>query len=130
MMKLSRKVRMRIIMGIAIVLIGYGLLDRAFHFNVDPKIVNNVSMVIMIIAFALLFTRDQKSQEQEASGNDGNSGVDEISGEKGSPDRISEGQQNDGGIPGGTQGDNEILEDPQSDDGISGEQDGEKKDND
>jgi hypothetical protein len=55
-MKLSRKHRLTIIVIIAATLILYGILDRIFTFNVNPKTVNNVSMFLMIGAFALLFS--------------------------------------------------------------------------
>lgn len=62
-MKLERKHKLRIIMAIAILLILYGVLDGIFGFNVDPKIVSNVSMVFMILAFALLFSGRGKKED-------------------------------------------------------------------
>ena len=55
-MKLERKHKLRIVVVIAVLLILYGILDGIFSFNIDPKTVSNVSMVFMVIAFALLFS--------------------------------------------------------------------------
>ena len=67
-MKLSRKLKLRIIIGIAVALILYGVLDRFLNFNIDQKVVDNVGMVLMIIAFGLLFSRgDQKGQGEQAN---------------------------------------------------------------
>ncbi|WP_024833446.1 hypothetical protein [Ruminiclostridium josui] len=67
-MKLKRKTKLIIIVVIAGLLILYGILDRIFSFNLNPKTVNNVGMVLMILAFALLFSdtkRDNSSSTNE-----------------------------------------------------------------
>ncbi len=64
-MILTRKRKLRIIIGIAIIFIVYGILDYLFKFNVDEKVVSNVGMVLMIAAFGLLFSRgDQANTKQ------------------------------------------------------------------
>lgn len=65
-MKLSRKLKLRIIIGIAAAMILYGILDRFLKFNIDEKVVNNVGMILMIAAFGLLFSRgDQNDKENK-----------------------------------------------------------------
>ncbi|EPR13003.1 hypothetical protein [Ruminiclostridium papyrosolvens] len=60
-MKLKRKTKLTIIVVIAGVLILYGILDRIFSFNLNPKTVNNVGMVLMIVAFVLLFSDNKRN---------------------------------------------------------------------
>ncbi len=59
-MKLTRKTKLTIIITIAGILILYGILDRIFSFNLNPKTVNNVGMVLMIVAFVLLFSDNKR----------------------------------------------------------------------
>lgn len=69
-MKLNRKTKLTVIVVIAGVLILYGILDRIFSFNLNPKTVNNVGMVLMIVAFALLFSdnkRNNRSSNDETT---------------------------------------------------------------
>jgi len=69
-MKLERKHKTRIVLGIAALFILYGLLDMKLKFNVNPKTVSNVSLVLMLIAFGLLFsgrkTNKDSSSETES----------------------------------------------------------------
>jgi len=67
-MKLSRKLKLRIIMGIAAAMILYGILDKFFKFNIDEKLVNNVGMVLMIGAFGLLFSRSGQEDGEQGAG--------------------------------------------------------------
>ncbi len=60
-MKLNRKTKLTVIVVIAGALILYGILDRIFSFNLNPKTVNNVGMVLMIVAFALLFSDNKRN---------------------------------------------------------------------
>ncbi|AEY67010.1 hypothetical protein [Clostridium sp. BNL1100] len=60
-MKLNRKTKLTIIVVIAGMLILYGILDRIFSFNLNPKTVNNVGMVLMIVAFVLLFSDNKRN---------------------------------------------------------------------
>lgn len=62
-MKLERKHKLRIIIIIAALLILYGILDGIFRFNIDPKIVSQVSTVFMLIAFVLLFSDRRKKAD-------------------------------------------------------------------
>ncbi|QNU68070.1 hypothetical protein EHE19_006410 [Ruminiclostridium herbifermentans] len=55
-MKFERKHRNIIIIAIAAFFILYGLLDMAFHFNIDKELVDKVSWILTIIAVALLFS--------------------------------------------------------------------------
>ncbi len=78
-MKLTRKLKLRIIIGIAAAMIVYGLLDKFFKFNVDPNVVSNVSMVLMILAFGLLFSRgdEQKKGQGAETSNETHTNIDE-----------------------------------------------------
>lgn len=67
-MKLSRKLKLRIIMGIAAAMILYGILDKFFNFNIDEKVVSNVGMVLMIGAFGLLFSRGGQEKVEQGAG--------------------------------------------------------------
>lgn len=66
-MKISRKLKYGIIIGIAAALILYGVLERFLKFNIDQKVVDNVSMVLMILAFGLLFSRGKQPGNGEQS---------------------------------------------------------------
>ena len=59
-MKLTRKTKLTITVIIAGILILYGILDKIFSFNLNPKTVNNVGMVLMIVAFVLLFSDNKR----------------------------------------------------------------------
>lgn len=59
-MKLKRKTKLTIVVAIAGVLILYGILDRIFAFNLNPKTVNNVGTVLMIVAFVLLISDNKR----------------------------------------------------------------------
>ena len=56
-MQLKRNHKRIIVLGIAVLLILYGLLDWIFKFNINPSTVNNVTYVLMIVAFILLFSK-------------------------------------------------------------------------
>ena len=71
-MKLTRKLKLRIIIGIAIIFIVYGILDYLFKFNVDEKVVSNVGMVLMIAAFGLLFSRGDQADTKQPDNQQGN----------------------------------------------------------
>ncbi|HEY5583577.1 MAG TPA: hypothetical protein VIK78_03695 [Ruminiclostridium sp.] len=62
-MKLEHKQKQKIVLGIAVVLILFGILDKTYNFNIDPKTLNNITMVLMIAAFALLFSGKKKRQD-------------------------------------------------------------------
>ncbi len=62
-MKLERKHRQLIVLGIGVVIIIFGLLQALLKFKVDQKITDEVTFVLMIIAAALLFTKDKKKSD-------------------------------------------------------------------
>ena len=72
-MKFERKHKLWIIIGIGAIFIIYGLLGSVLKFNVDPKIVDQVSFILMIIAFALLFSNRKKKTDKNTSSVDPNS---------------------------------------------------------
>jgi len=72
-MKLKRKQKLTIILGIAVLFIIYGLLDMTFKFNISKKIVDNVSMVLMIAAFGLLFS--DRAKKVDPAQTDTNSSI-------------------------------------------------------
>jgi uncharacterized membrane protein HdeD (DUF308 family) len=53
-MKFGQKQRLIVVVIIGVALILFGVLGMIFHFNVDSKVTNEVSFVLVIIAFALL----------------------------------------------------------------------------
>ncbi|MDF2985198.1 MAG: hypothetical protein K0R50_708 [Eubacterium sp.] len=78
-MKLTRKLKLRIILGIAVAMILYGVLDKFLKFNIDPKVVSNVSMVLMILAFGMLFSRGDETKKEQSTGtsDEGHTNIDE-----------------------------------------------------
>lgn len=56
-MQLKRNQKRIIVLGIAVLLILYGLLDWIFKFNINSSTVNNATTVLMIVAFILLFSK-------------------------------------------------------------------------
>jgi len=61
-MQLKRKHKTRIALGIAALIILYGILGSIFKFNIDPKAADNVTMVLFVIAIALLFSNRKPKQ--------------------------------------------------------------------
>lgn len=68
-MRLNRKTKLYIVTGIALSMILYGVLNKIFQFNVSPNIVSKINLVAMILAFALLFSKnDIPSKPQQNDG--------------------------------------------------------------
>jgi len=61
-MKLERKYKTWIVLGIAALFILYGLFDWQFKFNVSEEVVKNISMVLFVIAFWLFFSGRKPNQ--------------------------------------------------------------------
>lgn len=66
-MKLTRKWKLRIVIGVAIFFILYGILDYFFKFNFNEKVVSNIEMILMIGAFALLFSHSDQANTKQSS---------------------------------------------------------------
>lgn len=64
-MQLKRNHKRNIVLGIAALLILYGLLDWIFKFNFSPSTVNNVTYVLMIGAFVLLFSKPKNKNTDQ-----------------------------------------------------------------
>jgi uncharacterized membrane protein len=64
-MKLERKQRQLIVLIIGLVIIVFGLLQIIFKFNINRKIVDDVTTVLFIGAAALLFTGRKKKDAAE-----------------------------------------------------------------
>lgn len=62
-MRLERKHRQLIVLGLGVIMIIFGLLQAIVKFEIDNKIIDEVAFVFMIIAAALLFARDKKKGE-------------------------------------------------------------------
>ncbi len=62
-MRLERKHRRLIVLGLGVIMIIFGLLQAIVKFEIDNKIIDEVAFVFMIIAAALLFARDKKKDE-------------------------------------------------------------------
>lgn len=65
-MKLTRKWKLRIVVGIGLLFIAYAFLDYLFKFNINQEVVNNVEMVLMLAAFALLFSRGDQANQSDS----------------------------------------------------------------
>ncbi len=78
-MQLKRNHKRNIVLGIAALFILYGLLDWIFKFNISPSTVNNVTYVLMIGAFILLFSKP-KNKDTHQTPNDSSiqNNIDEI----------------------------------------------------
>lgn len=63
-MQINRKQKRQIALTIAILLVLYGILDGIFKFNIDEKTVKNVSTVLMIVAFALVFSGNRRKADE------------------------------------------------------------------
>lgn len=64
-MKLERKQRQLIVLVIGLVIIVFGLLQIIFKFDINRKIVDDVTTVLFIGAAALLFTGRKKKDAPE-----------------------------------------------------------------
>jgi len=64
-MKFERKHKLGIALGIAVLLILYGLLSSVFHFNFDPKTVNNVTTILMAVALWMVFSLRTKNNSPD-----------------------------------------------------------------
>lgn len=64
-MKIQRKHRQLIVLGIAVVIIALGLVQALFKIELDRKTTEQVTFVLMIIAAALIFTKDKKKSPEE-----------------------------------------------------------------
>ena len=64
-MKLQRRHRQLIVLAIGIIIIIFGLLQAVLKLEIDRKITDEVTFVLMIIAVALLFTKDKKKSEDD-----------------------------------------------------------------
>lgn len=71
-MKLKRKHRQLIVLGIGIVIIIFGLIQALFKLEISSKITDEVTFVLMVIAAALLFTKDKDSNGDNKIENTGN----------------------------------------------------------
>lgn len=65
-MKLERKHKLGIAMGIGILMILYSVLSAIFHFDFNPKTVNNVTTLLMFVAlWMILSLRTKKNSPEE-----------------------------------------------------------------
>lgn len=78
-MKISRKHRNLIVLGIAFILILMGLIPMIFQVELNQNIMNRVSLVLMIVAAAVLIggRRAEADAANEADDNDNTSEQDE-----------------------------------------------------
>lgn len=59
-MKFERKHKRGIAVGIALLLILFGLVSSVFHFNLNPKTVNSVSTILMAAALWMVLSSRTK----------------------------------------------------------------------
>jgi hypothetical protein len=65
-MKLERKHKLGIAMGIGVLMILYGVLSAIFHFDFNPKTVNSVTTLLMFVAlWMVLSLRTKKNGPEE-----------------------------------------------------------------
>jgi|AGTN01.2.fsa_nt_gi hypothetical protein len=62
-MRLERKHRQRIVLGMGAIILLFGLLQAILKFDIDSKVIDEVAFILMIIAAALLFIGDKKKSE-------------------------------------------------------------------
>lgn len=64
-MKFERKHKLGIAMGIAVLMILYSLLSSIFHFDFNPKTVNNITTLLMFVALWMVFSLRTKKINPE-----------------------------------------------------------------
>ncbi len=64
-MKFTKQLRQRIVLGIGIGLILFGIAEAYFKFTVDRAVTDRVSFWLMILAVALLFMKDKPEPKPE-----------------------------------------------------------------
>lgn len=79
------KHRIKIVAAIGILFIALGLGQAIFHFEVDKKIMDNVTFVLFLHAFAILLggRKNKKQAEEESGGNENEVKIEESKEEKG-----------------------------------------------
>ncbi len=76
MSRLTQKQRKIIVIGIAVLIILFGFLNSQFKFNISEDTVDTVTMVLFVLAFALLFG-GRKHKETNSNENEANSLIQE-----------------------------------------------------
>ncbi len=64
-MKFTKRLRQRIVLGIGVGLIGFGIAEAYFKFPVDRAVADRVSFWLMLLAVALLFMKDKPAPQPE-----------------------------------------------------------------
>lgn len=71
-MKLTDKTKTIIILIIAFIMIGMGLVQGVFGVELNEEVANQISFVLMIIAAGLFFSRKRGQNVEEADDSDEN----------------------------------------------------------
>jgi uncharacterized membrane protein len=77
-MKISKKLRLTIVLCIGIFFILIGVGQALFKFEIERKTMNNISMILMVVALFLFFSaRSRKSSgdEEEQGGSENNRNI-------------------------------------------------------
>lgn len=84
-MKLQHKQKQLIALAIGLVIVVFGLLQALFKFKIDAKVTDEITMVLFVLAFALLFSgRSRRAGGDRASEQTGTqSGPEEQDGQAG-----------------------------------------------
>ncbi|MDD3839962.1 MAG: hypothetical protein PHP06_05245 [Clostridia bacterium] len=70
-MKISEKTRIIILLSIGIIFILMGLVQAIFDFEIDKKISDNISFILMIAALFVFFSNKKRKPEQEQQEDEG-----------------------------------------------------------
>ncbi len=62
---MKRKQKLLIVAGLGVLMIVFGVLKMIFDFNVSSSVFGNISLIIVIGAFGLLFNNSDKNDKNE-----------------------------------------------------------------
>ncbi len=79
LMKLERKHKQLIVLGIGLLIMLFGLAQVVFKFEVDRKITDEVTFVLMIIAAFLLFSKPKNTEKDKITEADNGNAISEAS---------------------------------------------------
>lgn len=66
---MKRKQKLLIVAGLGVLMIVFGVLKMIFDFDVNSSVVGNISLIIVIGAFGLLFNNSDKTDKNENNKN-------------------------------------------------------------
>ena len=66
---MKRKQKLWIVAGLGCLMIVFGILQKIFEFDVNSSVIGNISLIIVIGAFGLLFNNSDKSTKNQENQN-------------------------------------------------------------